>query len=339
MANYDISVEGSEFKDQWDQFVLNHPLGNFFLLYDWLEIVQWKTEFEFKPLVIRSGGNLSGIMPIFIKKTIGFTICMSPPPKVASPWMGPLIAAISDKQYRVEKKIQKIVEVLHDFLVNQLGCDYIRLNCVSGLDDVRPFKWKGYQCNPVYTYFLNISDKHEVFEKFDGRIRTGIRKARQNGLTYKHADNNMAPQVIKAVSERYKEQGLSFALNRELIDRILTSRAGDFIETTGVFDNEGFVSGNILIKFNNRVHHWIGGIQPSRNQQGANELLHWSGIERYADEGVFEYEFMGANTRHLCDHKSKYNPELRVFYSCEWHNNKGKLVDWAGSLLKRKKAD
>ncbi|NDY74105.1 GNAT family N-acetyltransferase [Desulfobacter hydrogenophilus] len=338
MAKLEITCENREFREQWDQFVLNHPLGSFFHLYNWLEIVQWKTGFAFKPLIIRTdGGDVCGIMPVFIKKYAGITLCMSPPPKVSTPWMGLLPVFSSDKQYNIEKQSQKIIEAVHVFLRDQLHADFIRLICVSGFDDIRPFKWLGYQCSPAYTYFLDITDNAKAFEKFDGRIRTGIRKARKNNLIYKHADNTMAPTVIDAVTERYERQGLSFALDRELLHRLLKSNAGTFIETTSVLDEEGFVTGNILIKYKKQVHHWIGGVHPYRNHQGANELLHWSAIEKYSDQGIGYYEFMGANTKHLCDHKSKYNPKLRVFYSCEWKNNKGTLIDWAQILMRKRK--
>ncbi len=332
MSDIQITIENEDFKEQWDKFVQDHPLGTFFHLYDWLEIVQWKTGFEFKPLVLRSGGRVCGIIPVFVKKYCSLTLCMSPPPKVATPWMGPLLKHQSDKQYNFEKQSQKSIEAVHSFLHDELRADYIRFVCVSGLEDVRPFKWLGYKCEPAYTYFLNITDKNNVFESFDGRIRTCIRKAQQSKLSYKHADNSMVPFIIDAVSRRYKKQGLSFALNQELMGRLKNSHAGSFIETTGVFDDQSFVTGNILIRFNNNVHHWIGGVQPYKNYQGINEFLHWSGIECYSDEGVNHYEFMGANTRHLCDHKSKYNPELRVFYSCEWNNIRGKAVSWVKSF-------
>ena len=144
------------------------------------------------------------------------------------------------------------------------------------------------------------------------------------------------PLVIDAVSERYNHQNLSFALNHVFMQRLKSSEAGRFIETTSVLDSKGFVTGNILINFKNMVHHWIGGVKSYRNHTGANEFLHWSGMERYSDEGISQYEFMGANTKHLCDHKSKYNPELRVFYSCEWNNAKGKAINWARSFLGRR---
>ncbi|MFW6134491.1 MAG: GNAT family N-acetyltransferase [Elusimicrobiota bacterium] len=337
MADFSIEIADNNIKKDWDRFVLEHPLGTFFHLFDWLEIVQWKTGFAFKPLVLRSGGTVCGIIPIFIQKRYSVNLCMSPPPRVATPWMGPLLKHQSDKQYKIEKYNLKAMEAMHKFLVEELKSNYIRIVCVSGLEDIRSFKWIGYRCEPGYTYFLNITDKDKVFERFDGRIRTGIRKAQQSELFYKHADNSMIPLIIDAVLGRYKEQGLSFALNQELMGQLRNSHAGSFIETTGVFDDEGFVTGNILIRFKNNVHHWIGGVQPYRNHQGANEFLHWSGIDRYSDEGIRHYEFMGANTRHLCEHKSKYNPELRVFYSCEWYNTRGKLVNWAKSFINKKR--
>ncbi|MFW6271765.1 MAG: GNAT family N-acetyltransferase [Desulfosalsimonas sp.] len=336
MADFKIEIADEGFKEQWDEFVLAHPLGTFFHLFDWLRLAEWKTGFSLKPLVIESGGNIYGLMPVFVKKYYGITLCLSPPPKMATPWMGPLFKTPSDKQYGVEKQTWKMTVLVNELLRERLGADFIRITCVAGFNDVRPFKWLGYECSPSYTYFLDITDKDRVFEELDGRIRTGIRKAQKNGLYYKQADNSQAVSVIDAVSARYKEQGFSFALNKELIRRLMRVDAGKSIEVTSVFDEEGFVTGNIMIKLKNQVHHWIGGVYPRRNHQGANEFLHWSDIQRYSEEGINYYELMGGNTKHLCDHKSKYNPDLRTFYICEWHNARGRLVSLGRRVLGKK---
>lgn len=329
MAEIKITIENEDFKNHWDKFVLDNHLGTFFHLYDWLKLTEWKTGFRFKPLVIRSGGSVCGIVPVFVKKLYGVIVCMSPPPRISTQWMGPLLTKTSNKQYTIEKLHQKLIETIHNFLIDKLNPDFVRFACVAGLDDIRPFKWLGYECRTGYTYFLDITNKERVFKGFDGRIRTGIRKTLNSGLNYKHVDNSHISLVIDAVSGRYKQQGLSFPLDHEFIKRLISSEAGKFIETNCVFDNKVFVTGNIMIKFKKQVHHWIGGVQPYENHTGVNEFLHWSGIERYSDEAMSHYEFMGANTKHLCDHKSKYNPDLRVFHICEWNNTRGKLVNWA----------
>jgi len=329
MAEITITIENDDFKDHWDKFVQDNDLGTFFHLYDWLKLAEWKTGFRFKALVLRSGGSVYGIVPVFVKKLYGVIVCMSPPPRISTPWMGPLLTIKSNKQYKIEKQHQKLIETIHNFLIDKLNADFVRFACVAGLEDIRPFKWLGYECRPNYTYFLDIKNKEEVFGRFDGRIRTGIRKAQNSGLHYKHANNDHMQLVIDAVSGRYRQQGLSFPLDHEFMKRLICSEAGKVIETICVFDNEVFVTGNIMINFKKQVHHWIGGVEPYGNHAGANEFLHWSGIERYSDEAISHYEFMGANTKHLCDHKSKYNPDLRVFHICEWNNTRGKLVNWA----------
>jgi len=338
MSKYNIQLLESEDKNVWDEFVKSSDGGSFFHLYDWLKISEQKTGFKLLPLAVKKNNQIKGIVPFFLKKFPGFTVYTSPPPKMSTPWAGPVFEFDSDKPYKVEKNFARIIDDLHEYLTDALGADYIDISTVPELLDIRPFKWNGYYTTPSYTYFLDIEDTDNVYKKFDGRIRTGVRKAEKNDqLSYHHDESSFLNDIINLVEERYSEQGLRYALNKSVFKQVMQSDLKKHICVTAVSDDQGVVTGNILIIYKNRVHHWIGGVQPLRNYSEANEFLHWNGIKLFSEEGYKEYEFMGGNTRHLCDHKSKYSGRLVTYYNLDWGNTKGKIVNKAYHLFRGKK--
>ena len=77
------------------------------------------------------------------------------------------------------------------------------------------------------------------------------------------------------------------------------------------------VGGLILVKYKNRIIHWIGGTQPKESIIGANALLHWKVINEGIMNNYDSYELMGANTKHLSKTKSKFNPNIELYFECE----------------------
>ena len=93
-----------------------------------------------------------------------------------------------------------------------------------------------------------------------------------------------------------------------------------------VRDNKHLLTGIVLIKYKNKIQYWIGGIPPKEKYVGINELLHWNVIKRNLNTNVTYYDLVGANTKHLCRYKSKFNPVLKVYYTVEKGNLKGNLL-------------
>lgn len=336
MSDFTISVAARDSKEEWDQFVHKCSKGTFFHLYDWLLISEQKTGWKLLPLFIKRGNQLAGTAPFFVKSALGLKMAVSPAPKMSTPRTGPIFEFQSDKPHKVEKYTCRVIKSLHEYLTHQVGADYVNVKLTNSLQDVRPFQWLGYQCSPAYTYILNISDTERVFQHFDGRIRTGVRKAKEHSkLTYVHNDSSYLTNIIEAVSNRYEEQNKNYSLDKKVFERVLKSGLKKYISSPVVTDEQGFVTGNIMITFKELASHWAGGVKPARNYPGVNEFLHWNGIKQFSKNGFKEYELMGANTEHLCIHKSRYSGKLISSFNVEWFNYKGAAVKGARKILRR----
>jgi hypothetical protein len=60
-------------------------------------------------------------------------------------------------------------------------------------------------------------------------------------------------------------------------------------------------------------------------------------IKNARERSMEYYEHIGANTKHLCDHKSRYGFEPDVYYKLEKWSVKGKMVHITYDALFRKK--
>jgi len=333
MSKFKCEVFSIGQKEDWNQFVKKHDLGTFFHLYEWISFAEKKSGYKLYPLTLHKGGKLYAVFPVFLKSKYGISVLASPPPKVSTPAMGPLLMNESSNQYKKEKNDRDMIIAFHEYLVEELGANYIKINCVVGYEDVRQFTWRSYCASPRYTYHLNISKHDSAFDQFDGRVRTGIRKASEEGAEYIHEATGYGSKILELVQARYNEQGLTFPVTANDLVYLQSTPLAEYIHVNAVTHNDDLLMGNILLKYQKKIHHWIGGVKPEGNINGVNELLHWNGMEQFSKQGFTSYELMGGNTEHLCDHKSKYNPELKTSYEVVYSKGLGSVVNQLRKII------
>lgn len=327
MSKYNCDLISEEESDKWDAFVKSHADGTFFHLWGWLKFCERKSGYKLYPIILEKGGSIQGVYPVFLKSLFGFTVIASPPPKVSTPYLGPLLINSSDNVYKREKNEFSMIEILHQYVQDKLKPNYQKIDTATGFKDPRPFIWNNYRAKPRFTYVVSLTNIESVFNNLDGRVRTSIRKAEKSkDIFYSHDANEKISDIISFISQRYDEQKLKFPLSSSDVEKIQNSCLGKYIHVNAIWEGERLVTGNILIKFHNKIQHWLGGVKPYSETNGVNELLHWEGMKKFSLEGYSSYELIGANTKHLCDHKSKYGPELSQYFQLEQASGLGKLL-------------
>ena len=331
---YTIRILDRSAFHEWDEFVDRSDEGTLFHKSEFLQAAENHSALQLIPITVIKGEDLVCVFPLFVKRKHGLKILLTPPNGSGIPYLGPVISLNKNSKYKYEKAYFALVDEILSFIKDEISYDYLRIVFSPGNDDLRPFLWNGLSIQPFYTYFLDISrGKDVVFNEFDGRIRTSIRKAEKTGgVSHCSGEQNDYFTLLSLVRSRYASQGLKYKITDEYFRELLKGSLKDNIKVISVYSNNKLITGNILLEYKNTVHHWIGGINPAEKATGVNELLHWKIIQDYADRNFKYYEMMGANTRHLCDHKSKYNPEVIAYYAGEKYNMKGRI---AKSLFKR----
>jgi len=76
--------------------------------------------------------------------------------------------------------------------------------------------------------------------------------------------------------------------------------------------NGEIVSGGVKLCYKDRIMDWIG--QPKTTIRTANDFLHWSVMKWGIEHKLHYYEIIGANTKSICQFKSKFNPSLEIYF-------------------------
>ena len=328
MSDIKVKVADEKGLEVWDKIVDSSEMGTIFHKLDWLKAVEKHTKSTFYPLIGYEGREIVCLFPVFYKKRAFVKMAFSPPPKSAIPYMGPVFRYLSDRQTSIEKLHEYFVNEALRFLTKELCSDYITIKTQRNLLDIRSFLWEGLEARPNYTYMVPIQrSTTSLFECLSNEMRVHIRKAeKEKLLEVIEGDITDFKALIRMTMDRYQEQGKTFGPSSEYLLRIYESFP-DNIDVVGLTHDGRIIGGLILLKYGGVVAHWLAGITPEKRVRGANELLHWWVIKKYKEKGYKYYELMGANTKHLCSFKSKFNPNVNIYFRLTRKNHKSRIAE------------
>ena len=341
MVDFKIKIAKQGAIKQWNDFVNFSTTGSIFHKTAWLEAAAEETNTELIQILGFWGENIFVALPIFIKKFMGLRFAFSPPPKCLIPAMGLVISTDKLKQDTFEKKYFQAIDSIEKFIKSKLKVDYIRIVNSVELNDVRPFTWSNYTAIPNYTYFIDINkDEKILHENMKRQVKTDMRRAKKyTDLQLVDGDRKTYFELIQLVRDRYSVQKLNLAVSDTYFGKIYDEFFSKSQLMIKAIANENkILTGLILLKYKNKIQHWIGGVVPKEKYIGINELLHWTVIKENISKNVLWYDLVGANTRHLCRSKSKFNPGLQLYFTVEKGNLRGNIIKSLYSAISSKKS-
>ena len=101
----DIKIGGEK---EWSKLEENLQQGTIFHTWKWLKIVEKHTRSKLYPIIGVKGTAIIGFYPLFYQKTFLFRFVFSPPPRVAVPYLGPII--IDYDELKQDKKESTFIE-------------------------------------------------------------------------------------------------------------------------------------------------------------------------------------------------------------------------------------
>ena len=335
MSDTKVKVADEKELEVWDKIVDLSEMGTVFHKLDWLRAAAKHTKSKLYPLIGYEGREAVSVFPIFYKKRVSVKMAFSPPPKCTIPYMGPVFRYLSNRQSSIEKLHDNILNKALRFLTDDLCSDYISIKTQKNLLDIRAFLWGGLEAHPNYTYTVPIErSTKSLFEGLSNEMRVHIRRAeKEKRLEVREGDIADFKALIRMTTDRYQEQGKVFGPSSEYLMKVYESFR-DNIDVVGLIHDGEIIGGLILLKYGDVVAHWLAGITPTKRLRGANELLHWWVIQKYKEKGYKHYELIGANTKHLCSFKSKFNPSINVYFKLTKRNHKSRIAESIYNRLK-----
>jgi len=309
---------------EWDRIVGASAHSTIFHTWKWLKIVEKQTRTRLYPIMAYRGTTIKGIYPIFLKKKGFIKLAYSPPPNAYLFYLGPVIPGYESlKQDKKESTLIQLQEDVDRFLFSGLGCKYVRIRSSPGLPDFRPFKWRGYGVEPMHTYRINLRGGAEhVWEQFDRKLRVDINRTAREKVKVEEGSMEDLEFIYSSFYRRLKELGWHTSDYNGYLVELYKEFHPDNMKIFIANYKEERVGGVILLCYKDTMRLWMGTIKSNLKGLSPNDLAQWESIKWACSHGFNYYENIdnGCDPR-LRPFKSKYNPELAIWFSLDKYSS------------------
>ncbi|OPY27129.1 MAG: FemAB family protein [Methanocella sp. PtaU1.Bin125] len=319
----------------WDRTVDESPWGLLFHRWDFLKIAERHTGCRLLPYGIYKGNQLLSLFPVFYRKDFVLRSVFSPPPQACIPYLGPTMSALTaaSKPGTQESHLQTVADEI-TAEIGKLRPGYVYFQLPPLYNDIRPFKWNGYDEVSHFTYFIDISrPPEEILKGFDKNLRWTLKKAGELPLELRRVSD--AERFCDIVGKRYAEQGLTFPIASPRYLQDLLETFPDHVKMFFLYHGGEIASVITVCQYKGRMIYWMGNAKTGSGIAG-NDFMLWSIIRMAKEEGCREFEIQGAGDRRLWHFKSKYNPRLATCYAVSKKGRLGRAAEWAYFNVRRR---
>lgn len=298
-----------ENRQEWSQFVKNHPNGNIFQTPEIVDL--YRSYNLITPISIackNSDGTLVGILVAAIQKEhSGIAGILSSRSII---WGGPLVHPNHPQAF-------SLILDAYEKLISSKAI-YTQFRNLWNLSEQESsiLASKNY----VYEEHLNIlvdltKTEDQLWKELHSKRRNEIRKAIKERLTVREIKSDeetlAAYNILKEVYDnaRLPLYTKSFFLSAS---KILNKSAG--IKVFGAFSDTKLVGTMIVLCYQNRIYDWYAGSLRSFYHKNPNDLIPWEVFKWAKANGFSQFDFGGAGKPDkkygVRDYKIKFGGEL-----------------------------
>ncbi|WP_396613398.1 GNAT family N-acetyltransferase (plasmid) [Haloferax sp. S1W] len=314
----DTALDGLD--GTWDDLVEQSPMGSLFHRYDVLRVIEAHSGATLHPLVGYKGQEPVGVFPVYEISKGPVTTAFSPPPGMGIPNLGPVLFNYQKlKQRRFEKRNLAFVEGCVSWMEENLDPKYSHVVTQASYNDVRPFQWNEFTVTPKYTYDIDLSlGEATLLDGFTRDARTSIQNTPDDAYVIEERGFEGIDYVLERINSRYDKGGGGLVLKPQYIkDLYDTLPDGSLRVYVAEVDGQP-VSGRLTLHSADGVTLWQGSPKPDIDiDVPINDLLNWRSMVDGIAAGKSTCNFVGANTRHLCRYKAKFNPKTNLYFEIE----------------------
>lgn len=315
-------------KDVWDAFIDESPSGLLFHKWDYLHLTAEHTKSILLPYAVYKGNEPLCAFPLFLKRMHGISAIFSPPPLTVIPHLGCVMSRNFEglKQSKKESTLQLIAEDIRE-VVEEHSPNYLSITFVPEFSDIRHYIWDRCDASIRYTYTVDLDQSLDaIWGNLHYKLRSKLKKANEAGHRLERTHDTSI--LHRLIAERYQDPSLDIPpINQEYLEDVVAAYP-DQIGVYYLYDAEDEIIGAVAAQEYKRFLLWMGTPKIESAHAG-NEYLQWLLIERAKDEGYSVFENMGANNRDLAFFKSRFNPDLAMYFEIEKKDTLGALSGWA----------
>lgn len=296
--------------ERWDKFVLNAVGTTPFIQSGWMQLAaeaqaaqcQLLGAFDGEHLVAGCAGVISGggwrqrfATPALLPHT-GFVFRQS----------------TSDRTPHIEsERSAATTALLHDL---QQRFARVQLTHAPALTDARPFQWAGWQVTPRYTYHLSLSeDRTQVWDGFERRTRTAIRKAEKTGYRVEACtDTDELRRLYGAVYGGEAGAPVPAGIMQNMA---AAASADGLVEGWRCMSAAGETAAAVFFaRDQETLYAWVAGADPAHRDAGATSLLYWHVLQHTT---CSHFDFVGANMPSIAFFKRGFGGDLVPYCATE----------------------
>jgi hypothetical protein len=322
MSTFDVRVLTEPEYPAWDQLVQESGQGTIFHTSLWVTTVSELFKVDYVIIGVFNSSELIGGCSFYIKHLLpGYTIAYTL--NNLTPYGGIVIGPQKSSQIReCETREHETISLILEKIE---GMNLAKVNLINGpgLVDIRPFTGQGWGERVFYTYIVPL--ENDIFLHASYGARRSIRKARKLGLSVNKEYN---PDIFwKLAIATFAKQNLNVPYTKEqvftLMEMFIQNKLGDmWIART---PSGEAVSAVFYIYDSHMAHGWLGVNDPGFKDTGVVSLVLFESLCELKNRGFQRFNIMAANTPHLAQFYSSFNPLLVPYYGIEKMKGLGKL--------------
>jgi hypothetical protein len=252
-----------------------------------------------------------------------------------SPYLGFLLPPT--EATKISDQISREHEVLTR-LLSFLQKRYSQIDLINspGLSDMRPFMENHWKTTPRYTYFLDISNLTDLWDRLDGSVRRAVKKAQQGDMNIGVMPCS-AKEIFTLLNMSLGKKGNKNPIPRSLVEEIVTSEEiKDQRVMIGARTPKGeLVSVIICVWDSRRAYYLIAATDSRYLSSGIHPLLIWEIAGYLTTIPITKLDFIGGNIPSIAHFKETFNPRLITHYRTEkWPSFIFKIMKKTGQFIK-----
>jgi hypothetical protein len=324
-----MTVTKVDDRDAWDTFIDESPSGLLFHKWDYLHLTANHTGSTLLPYAVYKGDEPVCIFPLFCRRMHGINAIFSPPPLTVMPHLGCVMGKgfLGLKQSKKESLLGMIAGEIRDE-IQALSPNYLSITFVPEFNDIRHYLWDRCDAKVRYTYTINLErPTGDLWDNLHYKLRNKLKKEEKAGLRLERSSD--VSTLHRLIADRYRDPSLDIPpIRREYLEDLVRAYP-DRIGIYCLYDAEDEVTGVVATQEYKRFLLWIGTPKVEKTAHAGNEYLQWLLIQRAKAEGYRTFENMGANNPDLVFFKSRFNPDLTMYFEIEKKDTLGAFSEWA----------
>jgi hypothetical protein len=275
-------------KSRYDAFCKDCRDIPVFLAPWWLDLDAGPDKWDV--VLLENNGELVGALPFCLTRLKWFQGIGMP---MTAPYQGYILRFPPDQQ-KISSRIaweQKAATCMFQALPST---HFFFQHFPPEIENWTPLSWLGYRQTTRYSYVIkDLSCTSAVFEGFENRARTAIRKAEQSLRVIQNAEVHT---LLELISHTYQKQSLRPPYDLKRLSALLEAAANHGAGTIyTALDERGVPHAGSFVVWDRQIARYvIQAADPALLHSGGAALLVWKALQEAAHRGMRSFDFTGS---------------------------------------------